>query len=70
MYRKLVGRIVEMYGRQYAFAEAIGMNGQRLSKILHGKAHWSDDEVRTVCGALGISRGEIGDFFYPEVPNA
>lgn len=44
-YRKLRGRIIEVYGSQTKFAKAIGFSDRTLSLKLSGKRSWKQEVV-------------------------
>ena len=60
----LRGRIIERYGSQKAFAEAVAETPQSISAKLNGRAEFTEGAVRRWSSALGIETGDIGEFFY------
>ncbi len=64
-YRKLEGRITEVYGSQVSFAKAMGMSEQLLSRKLNEKVFWKSNEMEKAMTLLKIRRKEISDFFFP-----
>lgn len=63
-YRKLRGRIKEVFGTQEAFAEALGLSKNSVSKKLNGKTEFSQSDVERWAKLLNIKRSEYGEFFY------
>lgn len=62
--RKLWGRIAEVYGTQSAFAKAIGVSKQAVSKALAGCSSMSRNKIEEWSIALGIPKEEIGNYFF------
>lgn len=63
-YRKLRGRITEVFGTQAAFALALGISKNSVSKKLTGKTEFSQSDVERWAELLHINRYEFGKFFY------
>jgi len=63
-YNKLRGRIVEKFGTQGAFAEAMGMSNGSLSMKLASKSYFSADEIVKACELLEITSGEVSAYFF------
>lgn len=63
-YSKLRGKIIEVFGTQEAFAEAMGMAKCTLSLKLNGKSAWTQDEIVKACQLLGISITEVYLYFF------
>lgn len=63
-YRKLRGRITEVFGTQAAFALALGISKISVSKKLNGKTEFSQSDVEQWAELLHINRCEYGEFFY------
>jgi len=63
-YRKLIGRIVEVYGTRKAFAEALGLSENSLSLKLNGKTGFSQDDIIEWSRLLNISQDEYGSFYF------
>ncbi len=63
-YNKLRGRIVEKFGTQSAFAEAMGMSNGTLSMKLASKSYFSADEIVKACELLEITSGEVSAYFF------
>lgn len=66
-YRKLRGRIVEVYGSQAAFARQLGVAYNTMSAKMTGKTGISSEDIVLWCEMLDIRRGEIGTYFFQEV---
>lgn len=63
-YSKLRGRIVEKFGKNAAFAEAIGISETTLSKWLNNQKYWKHEVMIAAVEALEIPLDEIGDYFF------
>lgn len=63
-YRKLRGKIREVFGTQEAFALAMGMSKSALSMRLNGKIKWTLDEVMKAKELLWIEDAEISTYFF------
>ena len=63
-YRKLIGRIVEVYGTRKAFAEALGLSENSLSLKLNGKTGFSQEDIIEWSRLLDISQDEYGSFYF------
>lgn len=63
-YSKLRGRIVEKYGKQYAFAEALGISTHTLSERLNNQISWSHDDMSKAILLLEIIDAEVGIYFF------
>lgn len=63
-YRKLRGRIVEKYGSQGKFAEAIGLSENSLSKKMNCRVPITQDEIREWSKLLEIDPSEYAEFFF------
>ena len=63
-YSKLEGRIVEKYGSQMAFAAAVNMSQDQLSRRLNGKTPFRGDEIATAASVLGIEPENICEYFF------
>lgn len=65
-YSKLSGRIVEKYGTQMNFADAIGLSERSVSLKLNSKIGWKQSEIMRICEALEIGIDEIPDYFFAD----
>ena len=63
MYKKLRGRIVEMFGSQQEFAEHIGVTIQTVSRKLNGKVGFSQKDIVIWSEALGLELKDAGLYF-------
>ena len=63
-YNKLRGRIVEKYGTQEKFAEALGMTKQGISLKMTGKTAFSQHDINRWCELLDIKTEQIADYFF------
>lgn len=63
-YRKLKGRIKEVFGTQAAFSKVLGLSKNSVSKKLTGKSEFSQSDVERWAELLNIERFEYGEFFY------
>lgn len=65
-YSKLRGRIIEMFGSQEAFAEAVGQTPTTISYKLNGKKPLTRNDIIEWGEALLIEQGNIGLYFFTE----
>lgn len=63
-FSKLNGKIVEVFGTQLAFAEAIGLSEMTISKKMNGKRPWKQTDMAKACEVLGIPISEIPAYFF------
>ena len=63
-YNKLKGRIVEKYGSQSRFAEALGITENTVSRKMQGKVEFSKDDMINWAELLDIPQGDIPDYFF------
>lgn len=69
-YRKLSGRIVEIFGTRAAFAEAMGWSERTLSLKMNNKVEWSQRDMFKAADLLGITYTDISLYFFAlEVQN-
>lgn len=61
---KLRGRIVEKYGSQAKFAEAVGCSLSFLSQYLNGKKKLNQPRMDKWVEALDIDSDDIYDYFF------
>lgn len=64
--RKLKGRIVEVYGTQGAFADAIGLSENSVSRKINGVVSFSREDILRWCDMLNIDREHIGEYFFAQ----
>ena len=65
-YRKLLAKIVEVYGTRAAFAEAMGMSRAVLSQRLNGNTEWKTFEIVKACALLHIDLSDAWIYFFTE----
>ncbi len=63
-YSKLLGRIIEKYGSQARFAEAMNMSERSLSLKLNGKVGFKQQEITKACSLLDLSGDSINVYFF------
>lgn len=63
-YNKLRGRIVEKYGTQKKFSEAIGLTPQGLSLKMRGETSFSQQDISRWCELLDIETDQISEYFF------
>ncbi len=63
-FRKLRGKIVEVFGNQYLFAEKMGWSERTCSLKLNGKIYWKQDEITRACKLLDICNSELQTYFF------
>ena len=65
-YSKLLGRIKECGFTQKTLAKSIGISNSTLSAKLNNKNAFTVTETADICRLLGISKHEIGEYFFAE----
>ena len=63
-YSKLRGRIVEKYGSQERFCEAVGISSVSMSKKMTGQTGFSQQDIIKWCSLLDIELNDVGDYFF------
>ncbi|MBQ0112379.1 MAG: DUF739 family protein [Bacteroidales bacterium] len=63
-YRKLKGRIIEIFGNQENFASEIGISTNALSRKLNNKIALSQSDIVTWASKLNVADDEYKDFFF------
>lgn len=63
-YRKLRGRIKEIFGTQEAFAKAVGISKVSVSKKLTGKVKFTQSDIEQWADLLLILRKDYGEYFF------
>ena len=63
-YKKLNGKIVEIFGTADNMAKAISMNRSTLSKKLNNHVDFSAKDIDRISTALSIPRNQIGEYFF------
>ncbi len=63
-FRKLQGRIKEVFETQGAFATAMGLSETTITAKLKGRIDWKRTEMRKACDLLGIPIEELQEYFF------
>ena len=63
-YSKLRGKIVEVYGTQSRFAEAMGWSERTLSLKMSGKIAWKQPDICKAVDLLSLAQNDIPMFFF------
>lgn len=63
-YRKLLGKIREVYGTSCEFAKAMNLSERSISLKLNGKVGWKQQEIDLACELLGIPYSEVSEYFF------
>lgn len=63
-YRKLRGRIVEIFGSQGKFAEELKVTENTVSRKLNGSVGFSQDDIILWSKMLKIEKEELGVYFF------
>ena len=63
-YRKLKGKIKEVYNTHTAFARALGLDPATLSYKLNDKSEWTTKEITKACDLLNIPLVEAHLYFF------
>lgn len=66
-YSKLLGRIVEKFGGQRAFAKAIGMSERSLSLKMNNKVQFKQREINACIAELALTDEDIPAYFFTRV---
>lgn len=61
---KLRGRIVEKFGDQKTFAEALGMTEAMLSRLLNSGKDWKGTFLLKAIDLLEIPSSQVNDYFF------
>lgn len=64
MYRKLKGKIKEVYDTQEAFGKAMDMGKVALSQRLNGSVEWKASEIAKACDKLNIPLADAYMYFF------
>lgn len=65
-YRKLRGRIIEIFGSVEKFAKEAKMTATTIGRKLSGKSSWTQDEIVLSCDLLYIPTNEITVYFFTD----
>lgn len=63
-YSKLLGRIVEKFGTQSKFANAMGLSERTISLKLNGRIGWKQTEIAKACSVLQLDKDDIATYFF------
>lgn len=63
-YRKLRGRIREIFGTQSAFAQKLGISEVSLSGKLNNSVQWTQEEIEASVDFLKIPWNELPEYFF------
>ena len=63
-YSKLIGKIIEKYGKRASFAKAMKLSEHSLSMKLNSKISFKQEEIVKACRLLGIDFSEIPVYFF------
>jgi UV DNA damage repair endonuclease len=63
-YRKLKGKITEVFTTQSAFAKALDVAPATLSLKLNNKSEWSTGEIAKACDLLNIPLVDAHLYFF------
>lgn len=63
-YKKLYGKIKEVFGTQEAFAEAMGMSRTAVNARLKQTVEWKTPEIAKACELLGIPLCDVHIYFF------
>lgn len=64
MYRKLKGKIKEVFDTQEAFSIAMGMSRTTLIQRLNGSVEWKTSEIAKACDLLHIPLSDAYLYFF------
>ena len=65
-YRKLKGKITEVFELQENFAKALEIDPSSLSAKLNNKSPWKREEIEKSCELLGIPIEEVYLYFFTQ----
>lgn len=63
-YSKLKGKIVEMCGTQYEFANRIGLSDRSVSFKMLSQRSWKQEDIERAIAVLDIPRDDITKYFF------
>ena len=63
-YSKLLGKIVEKYGTQAKFSNALGLSERTLSLKLNGIRGFKQEEITHACKLLELNDDDITSYFF------
>jgi len=65
-YNKLRGRIVEKYGSQEKFSNAVGISSVAISKKMRSITGFSQDDIVRWSALLDIDLKEVSEYFFDQ----
>lgn len=65
-YRKLEGKIKEIFGTQKNMAKAMGMGRNSLNLRLNNRAEFKPKDIKVMAMLLGIKESEYYEYFFTE----
>ena len=63
-YDKLRGRIIEKFGSQAKYAEALGVSEVTVSRKMNGNVGFSQRDMKQWGELLDISESDFGEYFF------
>lgn len=63
-FSKLRGKIIEVFGKQEAFAKALGMSSRSLSLKLNNERYFKPTEINKAIELLGLNLSDIPEYFF------
>lgn len=63
----LRGRIIEKYGKYYAFADALGISAHTLSERLNNQRPWYYEDISKAIDLLEIPVADVGAYFFTRI---
>lgn len=63
-FRKLRGKIIEVFGKQEAFAKAIGLSERTISLKLNNERYFKPCEISKAIDLLGLTLADIPEYFF------
>ena len=66
-YRKLRGRIREVFGTEGEYAKQINRSQNYLTNVFNGKSYFSQRDITVGADALSIAESDIGCYFFAKM---
>lgn len=63
-YRKLKGKIVEVFDNPGDFCRAMDLSSASYSRKINNRSDWKQDEIERSVVLLGLSVNDIPDYFF------
>ena len=63
-YKKLKGRIVEVFGNRQEFAKAMKWSERTLSLKINGKRSWKQEDMLKAIELLGLEISDVQEYFF------